>query len=512
MNKIILDGQSLNVNDLYNFSQLINNPALNFEIIIDDQAQKKIIDSSKVIDKIIARKETVYSINTGFGKFAEVKIEAENLQQLQKNILLSHSCGVGKPLSREFVFSMWLQRLNVFCRGNSGIKLETVSKIIEFLHKGILAIVPSKGSVGASGDLAPAAHASLPLIGYGECSFFEQGKITTAKTTDVLKKFKLQTLTLGPKEGLCLINGTQLTNTYACFGVTKAKKLLALANFNTALAIESLRASHTIFSSKTINAKNQKGAVACAEEISKYLSGKSEIRDSHLNCDKVQDPYSLRCAPLVHGAIHDEIQNCNAFAENEINSSTDNPLIFADTEQAISCGNFHALYSARVCDQLATAVTQLTTISERRLALLMNEHSSQLPMFLTPNGGLNSGYMMAHVTSAALVSECKSLCFPASVDTIPTSADKEDHVSMGPIAGYKLHCIIDLAYEVLTIETCALFQALYLLKPMKSTNKIESFYADFGKVISPYIEDDRPLFEDFKKAKKYLQNLELKCC
>jgi histidine ammonia-lyase len=345
-------------------------------------------------------------------------------------------------------------------------------------------------------------------MGEGNCTIPSGDSFETLPAADALKKLGLLALDLGPKEGLSLINGTQLSTALALKAWWEGRHLVAVANMNLALAIEGLRGSHMIPSALVNDAKNQRGCSVAALDVTLWLEGKSEIQDSHVECDMVQDPYSLRCAPLVHGAIIDTLAEASEILEREINSSTDNPLLFPDEDLSLSGGNFHAIYPARVSDGIASALTTLSSISERRTSIAMNKDTSRLPHFLTPNGGLNSGFMMAQVTAAALVSESKVLSFPASVDSIPTSADREDHVSMGPIAGSKAGRIAENTWSVLAIEFLVMCQAIDLLKPLKPSPRLEKIVSDLRKQI-PALDQDRYLAKDILLAQEILRKISL---
>lgn len=505
---IELDGENLRPQELWMWAKAALNPASSVKIHFSKTARERISKSEKLVASILKDSRAVYGINTGFGKFAEVKISDKQLSQLQKNLILSHACGVGEPFGRDIVMAMWLIRLNTLARGNSGIRMETIEKIVGLLEKGILAVVPSRGSVGASGDLAPSAHATLTLIGEGQCSMPKGAGFVTISAAEALKAHKLTPANLEAKEGLALINGTQTTTALALKAWCEGKNLLTTANLSAAFSIEALRGSHDIFDKRIAAARNQPGAIFCAQEMAQWLDKETQISKSHENCGRVQDPYSLRCAPQVHGAISDELDRAEAVITREINASTDNPLLFSETKSSLSGGNFHAIYTARVSDSLASALTTLASISERRIALMMSKDSSMLPPFLVPDGGLNSGFMMAQVTAAALVSECKTLSFPASVDSIPTSDDREDHVSMGVGAGLKLQQIVENLKNVLGIELMAAAQAIDMLRPLKSSKKIEAVHKKIRSKIA-VLDKDRILADDFKKIAEIISSTEL---
>jgi histidine ammonia-lyase len=500
MSTIQLDGHSLTSDVLESFCSRASDPSFRPKIILSPEAVSRIQTCEKFVASVASQDKAVYGINTGFGKFAEIAIPKADLELLQKNIILSHASGVGEDLPRKTVLKMWVIRLNIFCRGHSGIRFSTVQKIIEHIENGILACIPSKGSVGASGDLCPSAHASLPLIGEGHVSFFDHGTLKIATSKEALAQKGITPITLAAKEGLALINGTQLTTALASELLLIAKKCSRFANFSLCLSIEGLKASHSFLDTRILSHRNQPGALAIGKMVENLLGGPTEISKSHTDCGRVQDAYSLRCAPQVHGAVLQEINTAEEIINRELNSSTDNPLLFAEDQSSISGGNFHAIYTARVCDNLASALATLSNISERRIALAMSPESSRLPAFLIKNGGLNSGLMMAHVTAAALVSESKSLCFPASVDSIPTSDDREDHVSMGPGAGFKAIQIAKNTLDVIAIEVLSGIQELHLLRPLKTSKKIESILKKFFENISP-LEQDRILSNDIHRIR-----------
>ncbi len=506
--KITLDGESLDPAKVWQFAARALDPKAQFKIELAPNSKERINAAASFVAEIINGDRAVYGINTGFGNFAEVRVEHSELLNLQRNIILSHACGVGEPLSRDLVMAMWILRLNTACRGNNGIRLSTIEGIISFLEKGILAEVPSRGSVGASGDLCPSAHATLAIIGEGFCTAPIDGEIKRVSVSEALKVFNLKALTLGPKEGLSLLNGTQTTTALAIKAWSEGTTLLRTANLGAAMMIEGLRGSHQIVHDGVLESRNHPGTLKCGNEIKKWLGTSTEISESHKNCSRVQDAYSLRCAPQVHGAISDELDHAEEVLRREINASTDNPLVFADIKETVSGGNFHALYTARVSDALASALTSLANISERRMAQAMDKETSGLPTFLIKNGGLHSGFMMAQTTAAALVSEAKTQSFPASVDSIPTNGDREDHVSMGPGAGFKALQVASLARNVLAIELFAAAQALDMLAPLKSSAAIQKIHATIRKKVA-YLEKDRILSTDMKAIEELISSGEL---
>lgn len=500
--RIVLGTENLNFVDLLDASSVANRVDGRLKIVIAPEAKARIESASSFVGRIVKGKLPVYGINTGFGKFAEVPINARDLRKLQKNLILSHAAGVGEVLDRRTTLLMWLLRLHTLCLGHSGIRLSTMETIISVLEAGALAEVPSRGSVGASGDLAPSAHATAFFFGEGTATIpnREQNCFDRVYAADALEWLNLKPLELAPKEGLSLINGTQLTTALAIIALEKCMMTLENASLALAMSIEGLRASHSIFDERILKARNHPEVSIIGERLKFFLGSSSQIAKSHKDCGRVQDPYSLRCAPQVHGAVLKAIRQTRDVIEAEIHSAGDNPLLFPKDNVSLSGGNFHAIFTARASDQIASAMTTLASISERRIALMMSPESSRLPAFLVENGGLNSGFMMAHVTAASLVSEAKTQCFPASVDSIPTSDDKEDHVSMGPNAGFKALQVAELCANVIAIEILAAAQAIDLLRPLKSTPRIETVMKILRKSV-PKLEEDRYFAPDILKAR-----------
>jgi histidine ammonia-lyase len=499
MKEITLNGEDLTIDTLWEFCQNALDPKACIRIRIDEKVKKRVVDAEKFVHKLATSGDTVYGMNTGFGYFAKTRIEPKKIELLQHNIIRSHACGVGEELPRDVVLMLWIILLNSVCRGHRGLAFDKLKRIAAMLEAGILACIPARGSVGASGDLAPTAHAVLATLGEGECTIPKGNGFARVKAKDALKKAGLKPLTLGPKEGLCLINGTQLTTAFAVKLWHEAKQLLDTANLATAMSIEALRASHHMTDSILLREQRQQGTYACGHDIARWIGGETQISKSHADCGRVQDSYSLRCAPQVHGMVWDELEQTKAIISREINSTTDNPVLFPDRELVIHGGNFHAIYPARVCDRLGMALTTLATISERRVNTAMRTEKSGLPTFLIENGGLNSGFMMVQVTAAALASECKSLSFPASVDSIPTNNDQEDHVSMGPGAGLKALEIAKRVRYVIAIELLVATQALDMLKPLKTSAKLEKVKTAIRKRVS-YMKEDRIIAPDIEEV------------
>lgn len=489
MTSITLDGETLELETLHAFCQQALDPNATIKIIIAPVAIERIKAAESFVHELAHSGDTVYGLNTGFGYFAKTRISENDIEALQHNIIRSHACGVGEELPRDLVLMLWLILINSTCRGHRGLAYGKLQTIIQMLEAGILACVPSRGSVGASGDLAPTAHAVLATLGEGPCTVPDSNGFIRAQAADALKKHKITPLKLGPKEGLCLINGTQLTAALAVSAWVETKQIVETANMASAFMIEALRGSHHMTDDALLREQRQSGTRECGQQIAGWL-GDTEISHSHADCDRVQDSYSLRCAPQVHGMAWDELEQTKVILEREINATTDNPLLFPDRKLVIHGGNFHAIYPARVSDKLSMAMATIASISERRVNTAMRSEKSGLPTFLIQNGGLNSGFMMVQVTAAALVSECKSLCFPASVDSIPTNNDQEDHVSMGPGAGLKALQIAKHTRYVLAIELMVAAQGIDMLAPMKTSPRLEKVKKTIREKVA-YLENDR---------------------
>lgn len=468
-------------------------------------ARERISQAAGFVHRVARRNKPVYGINTGVGHFANVVIPPDKIAALQTHLIRSHCCGVGEPLPRDIVMAMWLIRLNTICQGHSGTRLETVDTIVRHLEAGLLAEVPSRGSVGASGDLAPSAHATLALLGEGWCTLPRRSGsngdghsgFVRMRTADALEQLGIKPVQLGPKEGLSLINGTQLTTALLLKAWYEGRQLLATANLAAAMSIEAMHGSHQSLDDRVLRLHGHAGTRHAGHDIRAWLAGDSEIQHSYAGTKWAQDPYCLRCAPQVHGAVWEDLRECERVVGTKINAVADNPLLFPEDEEALSCGNFHAIHSARASDRMASALTTLASISERRINMAMNLHRSGLPSFLVEDGGVQSGLMMAQVTAAALVSECKSLSFPASVDSIPTNNDQEDHVSMGPNAGFKALAIVEKARLVLAIELLTAAQALDLRAPLRPAARLAAVHSQIRQHVA-VLEDDRVLSEDIE--------------
>ena len=455
--------------------------------------------SRETVERAVGSGRRIYGVNTGFGQLAQVQVPDEQLNQLQRNLIRSHSAGVGPPLPEPVVRAALALRANCLARGHSGLRLKTLQCIIQMINSGIHPVVPEKGSVCASGDLAPLAHLALAMIGEGQV--FHRGKRVSARTA--LKRAKIEPVQLEAKEGLALINGTQVTTAIGSLALLSAERLAVAADIVGAMTLEALMGSHRAFAKQIHQARPQRGQVISAANLRRLLRS-SEIERSHADCGRVQDSYSLRCMPQVHGAVRDTLRHVREVLEIEANSSTDNPMVFVEGDKLVSAGNFHGQPVSLVMDHLATAMCSLGTISERRIDRLLNPDLSGLPPFLAHEPGLNSGFMLAHVTAAALVSENKVLAHPASVDTIPTSAGKEDHVAMGTHAARKARQIIDHIGTVLAIEMLCAAQALDLRRPLTAGSGVEAVRRAVRRRI-PHLLEDRVMSGEIERAKALLE-------
>ncbi len=452
--------------------------------VLSSSTQKKINESAERVKNIVDSNQTVYGVNTGFGPLCTVKITPEQTQKLQENILKSHAVGVGENLSDDLVRLMLLTKMHALSKGYSGIELQTIERIKFFFDNDILPLVPSQGSVGASGDLAPLSHLFLPLIGLGKVNY--KGDI--ADTEKVYKKLGLESLQLGAKEGLALINGTQFILAHATLGVYRMKKALENADLIGALMLDSLKGSTRPFLKELHDIRPFNGTQQVAKNLRDYLKN-SEIPDSHQNCERVQDPYSLRCMPQVHGASRNAYEHLKQLTEIELNSVTDNPIITQDGD-AISGGNFHGQPLAMVLDYASIAVAELGNIADRRIYLSLEGEKVGLPKLLMKETGLNSGFMIWQYTTAALVTENKSLLFPPSGDSIPTSMGQEDHVSMGSISGRKLHQILSNLEKIQAIELLTACQALDFVRPLRTSPILETLHAKVREHVPHFTQDE----------------------
>lgn len=457
-----------------------------------------------VVDAVVAggdRAPAVYGVNTGFGALAEVRISADQVTRLQQNLVRSHASGVGSPLPRDAVRGMMLLRAAVLSTGRSGARVLCCERLCEMLAAGVHPVIPARGSVGASGDLAPLAHLALGMIGEGQAEY--RGE--TMAAGDALRAAGIEPLVLEAKEGLTLLNGTQHMTAVGGLAILDAEETALVADIAGALSLEALKGTVRAFDERVVAARPHPGQIAVARFLRALLAD-SAIAESHKDCGKVQDPYSLRCMPQVHGASRDVIAFARTVLEREAGSSTDNPLVFADSEEMISGGNFHGQPVALALDAAAMAVAELANISERRVEQLVNPHlSSGLPPFLAPDSGLNSGFMIAQVAAAALVSENKVLAHPASVDSIPSSAGREDHVSMGATSALKLHMIHDHVRNVLAIELLCAAQGIDLRRPLTTTKPLEAVHAVIRARV-PAMMVDRPLAPDIAAVRAIIDD------
>ena len=465
--------------------------------------KKALIDSRKVVDNALKDGNAYYGINTGFGALAGKRVNDSDLKQLQRNLILSHSVGVGNLVPKEISKLMLQLKIHALAIGYSGISEETFDRLMLFVENDWIPAIPEKGSVGASGDLAPLAHMSLPLLGLGE--FWNKDGTGTLPVDEVLKKNSLEPIDLQPKDGLSLINGTQLMSGYGAFILEKSLHLLKMADLIAAMSLEALQGSIKPFDERIHNIRPHQGQKHVAENIRNLLF-KSEILESHRHCGKVQDPYCLRCVPQVHGASRDAINHAVSVVETEINSVTDNPLVFPDGD-IISGGNFHGQPLALVLDFAKIALAEIASISERRTYLLLEGHDG-LPKLLMQETGINSGFMIPQYTSAALVSENKVLCHPSSVDSIPTSLGQEDHVSMGSISALHLLKVYENVEQVLGIELFTAAQALDFRKPLRPGKGVELAHQVIRDSI-PHATEDQYFKDDIRNAVELLRSKEM---
>lgn len=488
---IKIDGNSLTIENVIKVTR-------NHEKVkIDPNAIDKITKSQKYVEKILNNNEVVYGINTGVGELANKLISKSEISQMQKNIIRSHSTGVGEAFSEEIVRGIILLRANALAKGYSGVRLKLIEMLLNLLNEDIYPHIPSQGSVGASGDLAPLAHLALVLIGEGECIL----KDKRIDSINVLRNNNLAPLELFPKEGLALINGTQIMTSIACKVIYDSEILLKNAQISAGMSLEALKGTSKAFDEKIHAIRPHKGQVRCAKNMREIIKN-SEIIKSHVNCKKVQDAYTLRCIPQVYGAVLDTIEFAKKTVSVEINSATDNPLIFADENEVISGGNFHGEPIAFAMDYLGIAISEIGNISERTIDRMVNPHVSGLPPFLTKKSGLDSGMMIAQYTAAALVSENKVLAHPASVDSIPTSAGQEDHVSMGPIAARYCLDILKNVQNVIAIEMICAAQGIDFQKYSPGIG-VKLAHKFIRKNIK-HLDDDRILYKDIEKLNKFI--------
>ncbi|EFC47317.1 histidine ammonia lyase [Naegleria gruberi] len=529
---IVLDGDNLTCEQLYQIGYDIKT-----RIQLSEEAKERVVEARKIVDDIISTDQVKYGINTGFGSFATTVIAKQDIEDLQKNLIRSHSAGVGEYLSLERSKMLLALRINVLAKGFSGIRLDTVEKLVKAFNAGCISAVPCKGSVGASGDLAPLAHMALGMMGEG--LMYNPSTKTYEDAAKVLKEHGLEPIQVQAKEGLALINGTQFICALGTEALVRSVNATRVADIVGAMTLEALRGTFKAFDARIHAARRHTGQVKVAGRMRSLLFSEktvgnekkfeiSEISGSHLNCSRVQDAYTLRCIPQVHGIVNDTVEFCKNIMENELNAATDNPMVFSNKkgsqvpnshhihlddensrselhlttslendEQIVSGGNFHGEYPAKAMDFLAIGITELANISERRIARLIDGNLSGLPAFLVKDGGLNSGFMIAHCTASALTSENKVLVHPSSNDTLSTSAAKEDHVSMGPFASLKCLDVVKNVEYVLAIELMCACQGVDLLRPLKTTPILEKVYQLVRSVVPKY-EKDRFLSPDIE--------------
>ena len=488
MKSIIVDGKNLNISDIERVARG------NARISLGKDVKGKIAAAQNIMKRAINDKEIVYGATTGFGALSNVFISEGKRRQLQKNIILSHSAGVGDAFEEEVVRAIMLLRINGLAQGHTGIQFRTLKNLTEMLNKGVHPVIPEKGSVGASGDLAPLAHMALVLIGEGKA--FYKGRVLSGK--QAMRAADIAITKLDAGEGLSLVNGTQVMTGIGALAVHDSMRLLKTADIAAGMSLEVLLGSNIELNEKIHEVRPHYGQITSAENL-RRITRDSEIISSHYDCSRVQDAYSIRCCPQVHGASKDALDFVKKIVDTEINSATGNPLIFPDTGEIFNNGgNFHGQPIALAMDFLAIALSEIANISERRIERLVNPLLSGLPAFLVKDPGLNSGFMIAQYTAAALVSENKTLSHPASVDSIPTSANKEDHVSMGSIAARKCKQVLFNAENVIAIELLCATQALDLLTNRKAGAGTKEAYTVIRKYI-PYLDADRILSEDIEK-------------
>ncbi|SEF55295.1 histidine ammonia-lyase [Caloramator fervidus] len=493
MNKVIIDGNSLTIEDVVNVARN------GYFVELSDEAKERVKKARNLVDKFVEDEKVEYGITTGFGKFADVVISKEDAKKLQRNLIVSHACAVGNEFDTEIVRAIMLLRANALAKGYSGVRLSTLQMLVDMLNRKVHPVIYEKGSLGASGDLAPLSHMVLVMIGEGEAYY--NGERLSGK--EALHKAGMEPIELVEKEGLALINGTQVMTAIGALAVYDAMNLLKASDIIAAMTVEALRGITDAYYHRVHEVRPQKGQLKCAKNLLKLLEGSSlTTRQGQL---RVQDAYTLRCIPQIHGASKDALEYVKKVIEIEINSATDNPLIFEDEMKVVSGGNFHGQPVALAMDFLGIAMSEIANVSERRIERLVNYQLNDLPAFLTKNGGLNSGFMIAQYTAASLVSENKVLAHPASVDSIPSSANQEDHVSMGTIAARKARNIIYNVSRVLGIEYLAAAQAIDFRGNAKLGNGTEVAYKLIRKEVE-HLDEDRIMYIDINKASKIVDS------
>ncbi|MBT8077394.1 MAG: histidine ammonia-lyase [Gammaproteobacteria bacterium] len=470
------------------------------DVSLGPAARQLVERSQQQIDQVLQSGETVYGVNTGFGQLAQVRISEDELVHLQENLVRSHAVGVGEALAESTVRLTMVMKVIGLARGCSGVRPQLVDALCALIRHRVIPVIPSRGSVGASGDLAPLAHMAGVLLGLGEACI--DGDRMPAG--EALRRAGIEPLVLAPKEGLALLNGTQVSTAISLAALFRAEHMLAASLVTGALTADAIKGSDTPFDERIQLARGHAGQIDVAELLRNLMHG-SEIRASHLDCDRVQDPYSIRCQPQVAGACLDVLRHVGSVLAVEANAVTDNPLAFAESAAVLSGGNFHAEPIALAADYLALAIAEAGSLAERRVALLIDSHLSGLPAFLVEHSGLNSGFMMAQVTAAALASDNKSLAHPASVDSIPTSANQEDHVSMATGAALRLHKMLDNSACIVAIEMLAACQGIEFHRPKKTSKTLETVLSKVRK-LSPRYAEDRSLSPDIQAVAELIEN------
>lgn len=468
------------------------------DIEIEEYTRKNIGLSHSTVMSILEKGEVVYGINTGFGKLANQVIESAALAKLQRNLVLSHATGTGKYLSNATSRLIFAMKLNSLCRGYSGVSIALVDHMVKMFNHGIIPLIPEKGSVGASGDLVPLAHLALAVIGEGDVRF--KGRIMPAR--EVLQKCNLQPFELGPKEGLALLNGMQVSNAMVFDAILQFENLFKHAIMCGAMTLDAACGSDAPFHFSIHQIRGHSGQCLTADWYSKWLVG-SEIRESHRSCNRVQDPYSLRCQPQVMGACLQQLQFVSQTILTEANGVSDNPIVIPETQEIVSGGNFHGEIVSMAADNLALAIAEVGALSERRVALLIDQSISGLPAFLVNDGGINSGFMIAHVTAAACASDNKALAHPHCVDSLPTSANQEDHVSMATNGARRLNAMLDNTLTILAVELLAACQGLEYRKPLKTSPALQSVYDKVRSQVAAY-DQDRYFAPDIEAIKQLI--------
>jgi histidine ammonia-lyase len=486
-NRIILDGSSLSIN------QVVSVARESAEVGIADFTRKKVSEGRKCVERLLASGNTYYGINTGFGRLADRKVPKAELEKLQKNLIRSHSVGVGSPLGQHETRAVMVVRLNSLLNGNSGVSIEVVEQLCTFLNRKIYPLIPRFGSLGASGDLAPSAHLALCLMGEGYVTFNGE-KVSTA---DVLRQNNIEAIQLKAKEGLAIINGTQVMTAIGSLLIHDAEVALKSSDLISAMSLEALQGSVIPFQKKVQMVRPHQGQIEVAERIMRFLTNSTLASSS----DRVQDPYSFRCIPQVHGAFYAVLQFAKSVIETELNSVTDNPIVFPDSDEILTTGNFHGQIVSLALDMLCVSLSEATVISERRIDKLLSSYNPELPLFLTPEPGLSSGLMVTQYSAAALVAHNRTLSRPASLESASVSAGQEDHASMGVNAALKAQEVLDNTFEVFSIEAICASQAIDLLSRLgkKQGTGTYRMHQEIRKLTSK-IEEDRPLSEDIRRV------------